>query len=228
MLTIRKISFRNIRGSQFPSRASLAAPVWREYEDHVAVPAVVLMESINTEAARVVFLSMRNIDRLLAPEQKQGAEQEPGRRQVVNSQVMHLALGDRSDLVGLKTGVNIVFRHRDLAATLANPRCVLWDRGAEAWSGRHCSLDYSNATHTLCTCNRVGSFGLVEDVVTRDSMERTTFLVMVIVAVAVSSIVIVSTVLVAVYCYRIKVRIVSAPSSAAPWRENLSVTILLF
>ena len=65
---------------------------------------------------------------------------------------------------------------------------------------------FFNSSHTGCECSKVGSFGLLEDVVKKDLMAKTTFLVMVIVAVAVSTIVNISLVLVAVYCYRIKVR----------------------
>lgn len=199
VLTIRKISFRNIRGTHFPSAASLATPVWKDYEDNIEIPAIVLMESMGTEAAQVVFLSMRNIDKLLAP-----SSIEEDNKQIVNSQVMHVSFGERSDLVRLQSPVRMMFRHQRVS-DVSNPRCVLWDRSSESWAGRFCELVFSNSTHTGCECSRVGSFGLVEDVVRKDSMAKTTFLVMVIIAVAVSTIVIISIVLVAVYCYRIKV-----------------------
>ena len=207
MLTIRKISFRNIRGTQFPSRASLASPGWRNYEDNIEIPALVLMENMNSESAQVVFLSMRNIDKLLCPSDESPVFSDvvgDGHDQVVNSQVMHIAFGERSDLVRLNEPVRMMFRHKTVT-DVNNPRCVLWDRSMEAWSGRFCDLVFTNSTHTECQCSRVGSFGLLEDVVPRDSMAKTTFLVMVIVAVAVSTIFIISIVLVAVYCYRIKV-----------------------
>ena len=202
VLTIRKISFRNIRGTRFPSAASLATPLWKEYEDNIEIPAIVLMESMGTEAAQVVFLSMRNMDKLLVP----SSDQPDVSQKIVNSQVMHLSFGERSDLVRLQSPVRMMFRHQTVS-DVNNPRCVLWDRSSESWSSRFCEIVFSNSSHTGCECSKVGSFGLLEDVVKKDSMAKTTFLVMVIVAVAVSTIVIISIVLVAVYCYRIKVSI---------------------
>ena len=102
MLTIRKISFSNIRGTQFPSRAALATNTWRDYSDTANIPAQVLMENMNGEAAQVVFLSMRNMEKLLVP----GSE-----REAVASQVIHLSLGGESgERVRLSQPVNLVFR----------------------------------------------------------------------------------------------------------------------
>ena len=200
-MTIRKISFRNIRGTRFPSAASLATPLWKDYEDNIEIPAIVLMESMGTEAAQVVFLSMRNMDKLLEPSSEK--QRDLGKK-IVNSQVMHLSFGERSDLVRLQSPVRKMFKHQTVS-DVNNPRCVLWDRSTESWNSRFCEIVFS-VRHTGCKCSKVGSFGLLEDIVKKDSMAKTTFLVMVIVAVAVSTIVIISIVLVAVYCYRIKVR----------------------
>ena len=117
---------------------------------------------------------------------------------------MHLSFGERSDLVRLQSPVRMMFKHQTVS-DVNNPRCVLWDRSTESWNSRFCEIVFS-VRHTGCKCSKVGSFGLLEGIVKKDSMAKTTFLVMVIVAVAVSTIVIISIVLVAVYCYRIKVR----------------------
>ena len=209
MLTIRKISFRNIRGSRFPSRASLASPDWQLYQDMAEIPALVLMESINGESAQVVFLSMRNIDKLLSPADSEtfmspSSDSDIELQQVINSQVMHLAFGHRSDLMRMTEPVVVVFQHQRVNQ-VKNPQCVLWDKSTETWSSRFWDLVYSNKTHSECECSRVGTMALLEDVVRPDSMEHTTFMVMIIVAVSVSAIVIISVILIAVYCYRIKV-----------------------
>ena len=159
------------------------------------------MESMGTEAAQVVLLSMRNMDKLLEPSSEK--QRDLGKK-IVNSQVMHLSFGERSDLVRLQSPVRMMFKHQTVS-DVNNPRCVLWDRSTESWNSRFCEIVFS-VRHTGCKCSKVGSFGLLEDIVKKDSMAKTTFLVMVIVAVAVSTIVIISIVLVAVYCYRIKVR----------------------
>ena len=207
MLTIRKISFRNIRGTQFPSRASLATDTWQNYSDIIQIPAVVLMENMDREAAQVVFLSMRNMEKLLLP----GSEVSErvggsGERQIVNSQVIHIAFGERSDLLRINKPVSLMFRHRSSEATVKSPRCVVWDRDSELWSARHCQAVFTNSTHTQCHCSRVGTFALLETLVETDSLARTTFVVILIVAVSVSTVVLLSLVLAVIYCYRIKVR----------------------
>ena len=159
------------------------------------------MESMGTEAAQVVFLSMRNMDKLLEPSSEK--QRDLGKK-IVNSQVMHLSFGERSDLVRLQSPVRMMFKHQTVS-DVNNPRCVLWDRSTESWNSRFCEIVFS-VRHTGCKCSKVGSFGLLEDVVKKDLMAKTTLVVMVIVAVAVSTIVNISLVLVAVYCYRIKVR----------------------
>ena len=221
MLTIRKISFRNIRGTQLPSRASLATQLWRQYDDNIEIPAIVLMETMESEAAQVVFISMRNIDQLLSPGQSDSVSEER-QEQVVNSQVIHLAFGERSDLLRLKEPVKMTFQHKTVT-NVNNPKCVLWDRDLELWSSRHCQLVFSNSSHSQCQCSRVGTYGLMEDVVPKDSMAKTTFMVMVIIAVAVSTVVLISVVLVAVYCYRIKVRTVPSIQFSSRLFQNSSL-----
>ena len=209
MLTIRKISFRNIRGTQFPSRASLATDIWQNYTDTIQIPAVVLMENMNREAAQVVFLSMRNMEKLLLPgsdsSERVGSE-IGGDRQIVNSQVIHIAFGERSDLLTMTKPVSMMFRHSSLELPANSPTCVLWDAASEAWSPRHCQAVFTNSSHTQCHCSRVGTFALLETMVETDSLARTTFVVIIIVAVSVSTVVLLSLVLALIYCYRIKVR----------------------
>ena len=208
MLTIRKISFRNIRGTQFPSKASLATDTWQNYSDVIQIPAVVLMENMDREAAQVVFLSMRNMEKLLLPrsEGSERVESVESERQIVNSQVIHIAFGERSDLLRINKPVSLLFRHSNSEETAQSPRCVLWDRDTEAWSARHCQAVFTNTTHTQCHCSRVGTFALLETLVETDSLARTTFVVIIIVAVSVSTVVLLSLVLAVIYCYRIKVR----------------------
>ena len=90
------------------------------------------MESMGTEAAQVVFLSMRNMDKLLEPSSEK--QRDLGKK-IVNSQVMHLSFGERSDLVRLLSPVRMMFKHQTVS-DVNNPRCVLWDRSSESWNSR--------------------------------------------------------------------------------------------
>merc|ERR1712012_1485112 len=64
LLTVRRISFRNIHRTHLPSVASLATPAWRDYSDSVEVPALVLMEKMQAEGAMLVFLSLKHMEEL--------------------------------------------------------------------------------------------------------------------------------------------------------------------
>ena len=210
MLTVRKISFRNIRGTFFPSLASLATPYWKDYSDNIEIPALVLMENMNSEGSQVVFLSLRNLEKLLVPSESNKTARDfnshrgATAKQVVNSQVIHLSFGDSSERVRINEPVTMIFRHKNVG-NVTNPRCVLWDRGSESWSSKFCQLVFTNLTHSQCECSRIGTFALLEEIEQSDGMARMTFLVMVIIAVSVSIIAFISMVLIFVYCHRIKV-----------------------
>jgi len=208
LLTVRKISFRNIRGTFFPSLASLATPYWKDYSDNIEIPALVLMENMNSEGSQVVFLSLRNLEKLLVPGESNrtawDSNSKRGAKQVVNSQVIHLSFGERAERVRINEAVTMVFRHKNVG-NVTNPRCVRWDRGSESWSDKFCQIVVTNSTHTRCECSRIGTFALLEEIEQTDGVARMTFLVMVIIAVAVSIIAFISMVLIFVYCHRIKV-----------------------
>merc|ERR1719245_876863 len=135
---------------------------------------------MDREAAQVVFLSMRNMEKLLVP----GSERSEQQRQIVNSQVIHIAFGERSDLLTMTKPVSMMFRHSSLELPANSPTCVLWDAASEAWSPRHCQAVFTNSSHTQCHCSRVGTFALLETMVETDSLARTTFVVIIIVAVS--------------------------------------------
>jgi len=210
LLTVRKISFRNIRGTFFPSLASLATPFWKDYSDNIEIPAVVLMENMNSEGSQVVFLSLRNLEKLLVPSESNktirdfNSGSRPTAKQVVNSQVIHLSFGD-SERVQINEPVTMIFKHKNVG-NVTNPRCVQWDRGSESWNSKFCELVFTNLTHSQCECSRIGTFALLEEIEQTDGVARMTFLVMVIIAISVSIIAFISLVLLFVYCHRIKVQ----------------------
>merc|ERR1740124_1731264 len=211
LLTVRKISFRNIRGTIFPSLASLATPYWKDYTDNIEIPALVLMENMNSEGSQVVFLSLRNLEKLLVPSESNKTARDfsshigETAKQVVNSQVIHLSFGDSSERVAINEPVTMIFRHKNVG-NVTNPRCVQWDRGSESWSTKFCQLVFTNLTHSQCECSRIGTFALLEEIEQSDGVARMTFLVMVIISVSVSIIAFISLVLICVYCHRIKVQ----------------------
>ena len=86
MLVVKKMSFRNIRGTWFPSPAAQNTAQWSNYADRVDIPALVLMENMAVETgggagSHVAFVATNNLDLLLAPPPSQQSTE------VVNSQV---------------------------------------------------------------------------------------------------------------------------------------------
>ena len=88
------MSFRNIRGTWFPSPAAQNTAQWTAYADRIDIPALVLMENMAVEAgggsgSHVAFIATNNLDLLLAP--------AISTQEVVNSQVQYQHFGVRKD-----------------------------------------------------------------------------------------------------------------------------------
>jgi len=146
--------------------------------------------------SHVAFVATNNLDLLLAPPPTQQSTE------VVNSQVMHVSLGE-PDLV-VREPVRVLFRHLS-SSNVTRPRCVHWAE-AGAWSDSKCTAEYTNATHTQCRCSTLGTLALLETVQIEDSMERVTVVVTLIVTVTVAIISAISLALLVFYCRRVKVR----------------------
>jgi len=209
LLTARKISFRNMRNTAFPSLASLATPYWKHYSDNIEIPAVVLMENMNMEGSEVVFLSLRNLEKLLDPNQfnktfinSDNEMEREKHQQIVNSQVIHLSFGEKMAMAVVNEPLKMTFQHKSIE-NVTSPQCVMWER--DSWSPDYCELIFTNQTHSICECSRVGTFALLEKMEHVDKVSKMTFLVMVIVAVSVSIIAFISVLLMFLYCHRLRV-----------------------
>ena len=189
LLTVRRISFRNIHRTHLPSVASLATQAWRDYSDSVEVPALVLMENMQAEGAMLVFLSLKHMEELA------GA---PG-GQLVTSQVVHLSLGGGQVV---REPLTVTLEHSSKGG---EARCVLWQPESQNWNSEFCSTLESNLTHSTCHCSRLGTFALLQDQrQPGDEVARMNFLVTVIIAISVSIVFFVSIILAFIYCYRMK------------------------
>ncbi|KAM6971815.1 adhesion G protein-coupled receptor E2-like [Aplochiton taeniatus] len=97
------------------------------------------------------------------------ASREPGsetRSYQVFSKVVSAVVSNPSTQ-NLESPVTLTFRHlqeRD-PSTKAKYTCVYWTAGSEGhggmWSTHGCTLDSSNATHTVCVCSHLGSFAVL-------------------------------------------------------------------
>jgi len=192
LLTVRRISFRNIHRTHLPSIASLATPAWTDYSDSVEVPALVLMENMQAEGAMLVFLSLKHMEELA------GA---PG-GQLVTSQVVHLSLGGGQVV---REPLTVTLEHKISSSKGGEARCVLWQPEIQNWNSDFCSTLDSNLTHSTCHCSRLGTFALLQkQMQPGDEVARMNFLVTVIIAISVSIVFFVSIILAFIYCYRMK------------------------
>ena len=221
------MSFRNIRGTEFPSPAAQSTRDWTTYTDKVQIPALVLMENMAVDGSHAAFLTSKNLDRLMssaatssaavtmshtAADQRLATPRKT--MKVVNSQVVHITLGQAESYSTVEEPIKIMFRHISTFSNLTRPECVSWDTGISAWSGARCATAFSNATHTWCECNTVGTLALLETLDTAggvsggaDTRHEVTLVFIVIVSITVTIIIAISAVLLSVYCSRVKVRL---------------------
>jgi len=212
LLSVKKISFRNIIRTHFPSRAARATRDWQDYQDSIEIPALVLMENMKNDVAEIVFLSFKNLEHLLLPTNierviagKEGQVLEKTHR-VVNSQVILASMGHQKQGVVVNEPITMLFQHKS-TKNVTNPKCVYWDFTRNAWSGYGCSLLFTNSSHSQCSCDgHLSSYALVDEVEVEDSLSHMTFLVVVIIAITVSFITLLSLVLVIIYCRKVKVQ----------------------
>ena len=208
---MKKISFRNIVRSHFPTKAARATKSWEKYRDSIELPAIVLMENMKDDFSEIVFLSFKNLDHLLVPAdvervRVEETEQEGGiiekRHRIVNSQVLYVSLSQEKNRVIVTEPINMWFEHK-VRENVTNPKCVHWDFTTNAWSTAGCKLLFTNSSHSRCSCGYLSSFALLDEVEEEDGMSHISFLVVVIITV--SFITLLSLVLVIIYCRKLKV-----------------------
>ncbi|XP_029584483.1 adhesion G protein-coupled receptor E2 [Salmo trutta] len=105
--------------------------------------------------AFVVLLSYKNLDSLKDNNSRQ------------NLQLMSSALTvsvSNSNTTNLPQPINLTFNH--LQSSDVDPTCVYWsdENGPGVWSGRGCTSVMSNSTHTVCSCNHLSTFALMEGI----------------------------------------------------------------
>ena len=190
------MSFRNIRGSVFPSLAARGSRDWSRYTDHADIPALVLMENMDEDGAHVAFLSSNNLDVLLSP------GRGPTRTEVINSQVMRISMGEPH--LTVRKPVNLVLRHLSIS-NVTQPRCVHWSE--DGWTDSKCRVSWTNTTHTGCECSTMGTFAILETIQEEESLDNVTFMLTLVVSVTVTIITAVSLALLVFYCKKVKVKL---------------------
>ncbi|XP_014054961.2 adhesion G protein-coupled receptor E5 [Salmo salar] len=102
--------------------------------------------------AFVVLLSNKNLDSLKDNTSHQS-------QQLMSS--ASTVFVSNSNTTNLPDLINLTFNH--LQSSDVDPTCVYWsdENGPGVWSGRGCTSVMSNSTHTVCSCNHLSTFALV-------------------------------------------------------------------
>eukprot|EP00095_Tigriopus_kingsejongensis_P002253 maker-scaffold478_size161223-snap-gene-0.24 protein:Tk02253 transcript:maker-scaffold478_size161223-snap-gene-0.24-mRNA-1 annotation:"GM21049" len=176
-----------------PSEAALAAQDWEGRSESIVAPSVVLMENMERGGGtNVAFVMTKNGHLIVADDQFHGdpntttAAREEGevQRQPLSgdaenlpaleavpknmiSYVLSVALGrpnakhHQHFLPKTSQPMTITFQH--LVANVSSPRCVFWHSQLRDWSSRGCQLLQTNHSHSICSCDHLSSFALVDD-----------------------------------------------------------------
>lgn len=111
----------------------------------------VKQSQINESLSKIIFASFEKLDHILTFENPY---------KVVNSKIISASLG-KGRHIKLYENVNICLKHLR-THDVANPKCVFWDY--TAWSDEGCTVEHTNVTHTLCSCDHLTNFAILMDV----------------------------------------------------------------
>lgn len=133
--------------------------------DSIEVPNAAL-RSFAHPRIRAVFLSFESIHELLSPGYKFVSLAEDPRRFRVNSRVLALTL-DRQNLWQesnrrLPEPVTIRLHHLRHDPNGRDRECVFWNVVGNAWSNEGCNVVTGDSDVTVCECNHLTSFAVLE------------------------------------------------------------------
>ncbi|XP_029584506.1 adhesion G protein-coupled receptor E1-like isoform X2 [Salmo trutta] len=105
--------------------------------------------------AFVVLLSYKNLDSLKDSTSHQS-------QQLMSSAVTVSV--SNSNTTNLPPLINLTFNH--LQSSDVDPTCVYWsdENGPGVWSGRGCTSVMSNSNQTVCSCNHLSTYTLLEGI----------------------------------------------------------------
>ena len=147
--------------------------------------------------AKVAFFAYYRIEDLLKPSQHTDMDRfssflstrlhnfSQSSQLSINSRVIGAAISHNGQIqhLPLSQPVTVVLRHIQ-DENIASPRCVYWNVDRQNWLTDGCWVEATNSTHTVCMCNHLTHFALLnevkpasEAVVDGERMERNVALV---------------------------------------------------
>ncbi|CAL4223886.1 unnamed protein product, partial [Meganyctiphanes norvegica] len=142
------------------------------FADSVSLPPEAILENSDRGVTRVVFLTYRHLEDLLAPGNEvigSSASHRSNVSRFVNSRVVSASLG-RGRHIQLPEPVTLTFALLR-QENVSKPICAFWDYTTAAWSDEGCLVLRSNRTHVTCQCDHLTNFAVLMEENTGQVME---------------------------------------------------------
>ncbi|XP_049705359.2 latrophilin Cirl isoform X2 [Helicoverpa armigera] len=180
-LSVRVLEVKNVEDETFPS--PIAQEQWKGSEDTITIPKAALLDNRQNDLVRIVFFAFDRLEQILPPtfgktprflssfqadsgtSSSTSINSEKEKRnvtRVLNSKVISASLGNGRH-IQLSQMVQITMKHIKVE-NVTNPACVFWDYTLHGWSPEGCQVEWSNATHTGCSCSHLTNFAILMDV----------------------------------------------------------------
>ncbi|KAH8401316.1 hypothetical protein KR009_004485, partial [Drosophila setifemur] len=159
---------------------------WPLSSDRIELPRAALLDNSEGGLVRIVFAAFDRLESILKPsydhydlkssrsyvrntailtnDSSDGSAGEIQQRiRILNSKVISASLG-KGRHIQLSQPITLTLKHLK-TENVTNPTCVFWNYIDHAWSANGCSLESTNRTHSVCSCNHLTNFAILMDVV---------------------------------------------------------------
>nr|B4HS00.2 RecName: Full=Latrophilin Cirl [Drosophila sechellia] len=158
---------------------------WPLSSDRIELPRAALIDNSEGGLVRIVFAAFDRLESILKPsydhfdlkssrsyvrntailsnDSDVNAGEIQQRLRILNSKVISASLG-KGRHIQLSQPITLTLKHLK-TENVTNPTCVFWNYIDHAWSANGCSLESTNRTHSVCSCNHLTNFAILMDVV---------------------------------------------------------------
>ncbi|XP_017066101.1 latrophilin Cirl [Drosophila eugracilis] len=181
LLSVKVLETKTIQSSVvFPD-----SDQWPLSSDRIELPRAALIDNSEGGLVRIVFAAFDRLESILKPSYDHfdlkssrsyvrntailgndsdvsGGEIQQ-RLRILNSKVISASLG-KGRHIQLSQPITLTLKHLK-TENVTNPTCVFWNYIDHAWSANGCSLESTNRTHSVCSCNHLTNFAILMDVV---------------------------------------------------------------
>ncbi|EDX06209.1 GD10581 [Drosophila simulans] len=181
VLSVRVLETKTIQSSVvFPD-----SDQWPLSSDRIELPRAALIDNSEGGLVRIVFAAFDRLESILKPsydhfdlkssrsyvrntavlsnDSDVNAGEIQQRLRILNSKVISASLG-KGRHIQLSQPITLTLKHLK-TENVTNPTCVFGNYIDHAWSANGCSLESTNRTHSVCSCNHLTNFAILMDVV---------------------------------------------------------------